>query len=417
MIAIIISVIGINMAYYKARGPEGPPGPEGPLGPRGPMGPSFMVPGEGLDVTILDARVGDDLKPVLTLNMTDSEGVPLTPGDLTDIRFMIAAIEVDMGTGLTRYSNYFTQTAEGAEYVYEGEAVQPVLGSWEQPDRDSGGVFEEVEPGIYRYTFGKALPADYDPNATHVIGLYAYKNDRQDVSNAIYTFIPGGGEATVERQIATTEACNFCHEPLALHGEVRQEVILCTLCHTPGNIDPETGNSVDLKVMVHRIHTGAELPSVQESEPYYIVGFGQTVHDYSDFHWPQDVRNCEKCHAGPQGDNYKTAPSRAACDSCHDDIDHETGEGHPGGVQTSDALCSGCHVAEGVDEAIVDSHEIEPWPFAYVVELSMTPPANGDYYVPGEAPPIRIVISVFYISFIKINGSILNSFNISNVSV
>ena len=44
--------------------------------------------------------------------------------------------------------------------------------------------------------------------------------------------------------------------------------------------------------------------------------------DFSDVGFPQDLRNCTKCHTGanpltPQGDNWKTVPSKGACLTCH----------------------------------------------------------------------------------------------------
>ncbi len=83
--------------------------------------------------------------------------------------------------------------------------------------------------------------------------------------------------------------------------------------------------------------------------------------------YPQDIRNCTKCHDGSatstattaQGDNCKNVPSRLACGGCHDGIDFATGkgvtladaaagltvstQGHIGGIQPDDTQCAACH--------------------------------------------------------------------------
>ncbi|MCB1848703.1 MAG: hypothetical protein KDI04_15390, partial [Halieaceae bacterium] len=145
-------------------------------------------------------------------------------------------------------------------------------------------------------------------------------------------------------------------------------------CHNPGSTDANSGNTVDMKVMVHKIHMGANLPSVQEGQPYIIWGFRDSEHDYSHVLYPQDVRNCVNCHAGSatgadpvypegsnyeltltsQGDNWATYASQAACGSCHDALDFSR---HAGG-QADDSNCDSCHSTSGIAGSIQQSHTI-----------------------------------------------------------
>jgi OmcA/MtrC family decaheme c-type cytochrome len=72
----------------------------------------------------------------------------------------------------------------------------------------------------------------------------------------------------------------------------------CITCHTPQTTDPDTGNTVDMATMIHKIHKGKDLPSVQAGTPYRIIGNQQAVHDYSHigFSAYPDTRNCVACH-------------------------------------------------------------------------------------------------------------------------
>ncbi|OFW39828.1 MAG: hypothetical protein A3J28_10815 [Acidobacteria bacterium RIFCSPLOWO2_12_FULL_60_22] len=235
-----------------------------------------------------------------------------------------------------------------------------------QAATDANGTYTSLGDGLYRYTFGFLLPANFEVDSTHRLGMYATRDLRpygleRYVANATTEFVPSGAAVTQTRDIVRTEVCNNCHDPLALHGGARQQTQLCILCHQPQTTDPDTGNTVDFKVMIHKIHRGADLPSVQAGKPYQIIGFNQTLFNFGEIHWPQDTRNCTTCHqGGTQSDNWKTNPSRAACGSCHDDVNFATGAKHPGGVQVDDSKCSTCHPPDGqeFDLSVAGVHTI-----------------------------------------------------------
>jgi len=110
-------------------------------------------------------------------------------------------------------------------------------------------------------------------------------------------------------------------------------VKLCLTCHNPGTTDPATGNTVDLAVMIHKIHGGN-----YTANPYEIVGFRQAWFDFSNTRFPGptgEAKECGACHTGATPLKY----SRAACGACHDTVDWAT---HMGG-QVNDDGCNGCH--------------------------------------------------------------------------
>ena len=121
---------------------------------------------------------------------------------------------------------------------------------------------------------------------------------------------------------------------------------------------------------IHKIHMGEFL--AKKNYNYGGVLYNETL-------FPQDLRNCTKCHDGSatstaqtaQGDNWKNAPSRRACGACHDGINFATGAGvtiedalegltkttrfnglaHGGGAQSDDSTCAQCHTPDNIDKA------------------------------------------------------------------
>jgi hypothetical protein len=249
----------------------------------------FIRPGLVLNIT--EVAIPADRKPEVIFTIADPAGLPLdrtgitTPGPV-NTSFILAYIP-----------------AFEEAYVAYTTRVQtsPITGdSVEQASTDSGGSYTELSVGTYRYKFGTQLPEGFDPNVTHTLGVYASRDLNEFqlgpyYANELKHFVPWGTSEPMPRDIVTTETCNGrCHNPLALHGGSRQEVGLCILCHNPTQgIDPDTGNSVDMPLMTHKIHMGENL-----TEDYTIIGYRQSVHNYNEVVYPAPINECEACHTG-----------------------------------------------------------------------------------------------------------------------
>lgn len=219
--------------------------------------------------------------------------------------------------------------------------------------------------------------------------------------DVIYDFIPATGKAVTaadpSRDIVATAKCNECHRKLGgipgdspessgagFHGGSRNETRYCVVCHTEqrkygrteATINTATKtftsstNVVDGRAVgnlpnhIHKIHMGTYL--VKQNYNYGGVLYNEVM-------FPQDLRNCTKCHDGSdtstaktaQGDNWKNVPNRLACGACHDGINFATGKGvtladaakglttsqygHVGGAQTDDSVCALCHKPAAID--------------------------------------------------------------------
>ena len=351
-------------------GEAGPPGPQGDAGPPGPAGDATPPPrvsyttGPGLVLTVTGTTIDTTNTVTVSFTVTDGSGIPLdlsgkyTEGQVIP-KFVLSWLGQGANNAPLQYTAYTTQT-----HTAEDGGVSGV-----QPDADTGGTLTEVGVGngTYTYVFGTKLPTGYDGTKTHTVGVWASRlfQSLTYVSNALFDFVPNGSPVTVTRDIVTTQACNQCHNPMGagLHenGPLRREVKLCILCHASPVADITNGNSLDMRVMVHKIHQGKNLPSVLAGGTYQLTQDDGTLDNHSDTWYPGDVQNCAMCHQGSQGSVWKTNPSRAACGSCHDLTLFATTPppgftAHGGGPQPDDSQCSSCHIPSGTSLAIVDVH-------------------------------------------------------------
>jgi OmcA/MtrC family decaheme c-type cytochrome len=440
------------------RGAPGDDGADGATGPRGPEG-TEGDPGEpGAPGDDGVGGIGGELPPIdTTLNLWDDQ-----PGLVVEIVEVVGGTRAD-GTfraGDTLAVTFTATLANGtpvplAELDGGGIYVSGPSSNYQRVISRQGDVVAKsvTNPdGSHTYTFAAPIPTTYLPPyndsgafglddgewqgltldpGTYTVGLELSKfylvgdEETRDAGNATADFLFGGATAFESHEVVGQNHCASCHAELRAHGGTRRDVKLCVLCHTAGAEDKNEplveggtpGVSTEFRVMVHKIHNGAHLPSVlgmstnpDGSRNYTAapaalayVGFGNGIDDFAHVNFPvfpnfstpmpQDqghallsapqkalenaqrsgVTACFKCHGDPDdagplaapadGDRAYSAPSRQACGSCHDDIDWS----HPyvaNGMtmlpQASDAACSGCHAATGATALAVDLAHLHP---------------------------------------------------------
>lgn len=373
-------------------GPEGPEGPQGPQGPEGPEGPQgepgepgsgFRLTDDGLNLALSDVQV-DGTSVSVVVELTDDEGRGLdregvdTAGSV-GINYVLAYWEEDDEGNPIHYTAYTTR-----------DQTSPITGITEtQASAENNGTYEVLGAGRYRYTFQAEVSADNDQK-THTIAAYATRDTEsgRQIVNEDIDFLLDPGATLKTRETITDASCNACHDQLGFHGGSRQDVKLCLTCHSPQTVDPDTENTTDFKVMIHKIHMGADLPSVQAGTPYQLIGFRQTVYDYSTVHFPTSMTRCDTCHAGQDAELYQTSTQEEACIACHDNVDPRTGVDHP---NTGNTDCSFCH-ASGSILPIDTVHLIGRLdPAGPEVAFELDSISNT---APGATPTLRFTVQV-----------------------
>ena len=207
-----------------------------------------------------------------------------------------------------------------AQYVAytTAQATGKVLGTITRPDFELGAARRHRSARANTNTPSRLRPQrDFDPTVTTTVAVDGNRdltsfNLGTSYAGTTFNFVPNGSPVTVTRDVIRTASCNTCHDQLAFHGGYAHGMQMCVLCHQPQNADPITGNTLDLKVMAHKIHMGSQLPSVVGTSttpgvPYQIAGFMNTVSNFSTVIDPADPRRCEVCHSQTTGAAQATA--------------------------------------------------------------------------------------------------------------
>ncbi|HTR50427.1 MAG TPA: OmcA/MtrC family decaheme c-type cytochrome [Kofleriaceae bacterium] len=374
------------LLVVACEGPAGPAGAPGEPGANGDAGANGMpgsngAPGEAgigawltkpdVAITVTDLAVASSGATV-SFTLADSNGVPVdASGRYTDgtvaVSFVLAQIAVNGDGSPAQYTAYTTKQ------VTSGSGA---VGT--QVEAESSGTLTTVDVTKGTYTYAFAAPTTgLDPTLTQTVGALAVRttDSGQAIGNTTFSVVPAGG-TPLARQEVTDGNCNSCHKALAMHGGRWTSTGQCILCHQPQASDPYSGNTLDFKVMVHKIHDGAGLPSVAAGTPYQIIGYMQSVNDFSTVVFPEPApiptpgpsgiaasgtQRCTACHGGAQGDRWGSAPAKDACTSCHDNVSFSTPVPtgmvlHGGGAQPDNAPCALCHPATGSIAGIADYH-------------------------------------------------------------
>ena len=231
----------------------------------------------------------------------------------------------------------------------------------------------------WSYTFNTPLPADamgsftVGPEAFSMVPVMMggeTSMQRHTAENSVFVFPVTDAAAMPRRMVVDDVKCENCHSNLALHGTIRHEPQYCATCHYPAATDIDEllpgaeEQSIHFKYMVHKIHRGEDLVN-----GYVVAGHNNSVHDYSHVTYPGDLRNCDACHVNdsqqvplpdlvlatttPQDWWSPTAPTSAACLSCHDDDDSAA---HAwSNTAIFGESCAVCH-GEGKDASVDKVH-------------------------------------------------------------
>ncbi len=362
-ICILLSVALLS----SCSGTTGPAGPAGTPGATGATGPtttgSALNISTALGITGTITNVAINGPPVVKFQLTDQNGALLQGLPAADLGLAIAQLVPGQNGSSSQWNSYIYGTATPAGCPSGVAACATAPETQATVEAATTGTLLDNGDGTYQYTFKKDITKDpkvvYNASLTHRVGFEI--RGLAQANNAAYTFQPSTGATTgiFSREIVETATCDNCHTMLNAHGGARVEVQYCVMCHNPGTTDPYSGNALDMKVMVHKIHTGNTLPSIQtptgpNTTPalglgYWIVGYMTSLNNFNTLLYPQDTRNCTTCHvqtipAATQAANYSTVPTAEACGACHDTVNFATGLNHSSAnIVANDTQCTTCH--------------------------------------------------------------------------
>jgi OmcA/MtrC family decaheme c-type cytochrome len=249
-------------------------------------------------------------QPTVTFTVKDRSGAAIPLNQLENVSLVMAGPTSDYG-----------YTSFGPDVTTVGWVSESAIGA-------------QCNAGTCAYTFQHAIPAA--AKGSFAIGIEGRRTEtllpgtttamevRYGGVNKVFYFSVDGSPVQPRRTVAQVATCNQCHAFLNFHGDNRNQVEMCVLCHNTSFIStPDDPNQpaagISFNLLIHRVHSSYK--------------------SYADVRYPAmspqggpgDTRNCAKCHindsqlkpAGvldvrdPQGYINPAKPMAAACIGCH----------------------------------------------------------------------------------------------------
>jgi OmcA/MtrC family decaheme c-type cytochrome len=267
---------------------------------------------KGLVLDILKVDNGTaGSKPTVTFTVKDKSGAAIPLNQLNNVSLVMAGPTSDYG-----YTTFPPDSTTVGGWVSESATGAP------------------CNAGTCTYTFQHSIPAG--AKGSFAIGIESRRTEtllpgtvtamdvRYGGVNKVFYFSVDGSAVKPRRTVAQVATCNQCHAFLSFHGDNRNQVEMCVLCHNPSFTstpdDPsQLPSGISFNLLVHRIHSSYK--------------------SYADVRYPAmspqggpgDTRNCDMCHlndsqltpAGvndvrdPQGFINPAKPIAASCIGCH----------------------------------------------------------------------------------------------------
>ncbi|MHB1005394.1 MAG: multiheme c-type cytochrome [Chloroflexota bacterium] len=262
-------------------------------------------------------------------------------------------------------------------------------------------------------------PVTTEEAGTYTASVWAVRKGEPSRDTQMFAFYDVQvGTAAVDKQIVEPGKCAACHQgaangqfylhhvdpgrsPFGSPAIDSYPVRSCKACHNNNGYAAYAGNELNptgpttvrtadpIVRRVHGVHMGEELKN-----PFNIDPASGNFKAYTGVVFPANVKNCATCHVD---ERWKTQVSRQACTACHDNLWFgDTAAtpakfvNHPGGPQANDAGCATCHSADSGALSVAEAHKVSQK--VNEVAVSLTPPANGKFYVAGEKPSVTLVI-------------------------